>query len=285
MRSGSNANGSRPLRFGERSCRSSTRRPYHRAVWGSGVSTGRFRRMHGRPSILKSAPQAAPISSGRGCEPLRIRGDLLLRAAEVLRRVDGQPEPLVPEGAEAAFGDELRERRRLVVAPLGEPLERLLAEDVDAGVDPVGNSARLPEARDDVVGAQVDQAERRRRPGDRDRRRSAAALVACAESDEVDVEELVPVQREHVAGLPPRARGETDPAAAPEPLGLLRGDDLRAEAFELADEEVALTGRAADDHAGDSGSGEPRDLVADERLPAAGPERLRTPPRPLRQEP
>ena len=33
-------------------------------------------------------------------------------------------------GVEAAGGGELRERGRLVVAPLGEPLERLLAEEV-----------------------------------------------------------------------------------------------------------------------------------------------------------
>ena len=60
---------------------------------------------------------------------------------------------------------------------------------------------------------------------------------------EVDLDELVAVQREHVAALLPRSRGELDPAAAAEPLRLLGGDDLGAEAGELALEQLALARR------------------------------------------
>jgi hypothetical protein len=93
---------------------------------------------------------------------------------------------------------------------------------------------------------------------------------------EVDRDELVAVQREDVSALLPLPGRELDPAAAPEPLGLLRADDLGRQAGELLREEVALPGRAGDDHALDPRLGEAGDLVRGERPLADLDERLRT---------
>ena len=57
---------------------------------------------------------------------------------------------------------------------------------------------------------------------------------------EVDVEQLVAVQREHVALLPAGGGGEAQAAAAPERLGLADRDDLRAEPGQLRLEELLL---------------------------------------------
>ena len=63
---------------------------------------------------------------------------MLLRAAQVLRRVHGEPEPSwryarsLPSAASS--GNVLVSWSPL----LGKPRERFLAEDVDAAVDPVG---------------------------------------------------------------------------------------------------------------------------------------------------
>src|SRR5205823_2500418 len=140
----------------------------------------------------------------------------------------------------------------------------------DAAVHPVRDAACLPEGGHEIVLADVDEPERRGRPRDRDRRRGAAARVVREQGLEVDVEELVAVQREDVARLAPLLRGEADPAASPEPLRLLRYGDLRAQAVELRSEEVALAGGAADDHALDARRREAQHLVGDERLPADG---------------
>src|SRR5205085_12270623 len=98
-------------------------------------------------------------------------------------------EALVAEGAQAALGGEIGERRRLVVAALGKAPERLLGEDVDPAVHPVRDAPGLSEAGHDVVLSEVDEAEGRGRPGDGNRRRCAAAAVMGDESVEVDVEE------------------------------------------------------------------------------------------------
>ena len=50
--------------------------------------------------------------------------------------------------------------------------------------------------------------------------------MALEQRREADRYELVAVQHVHVAALAPLARGELDPAAAPEPLRLLGRDDL-----------------------------------------------------------
>ena len=68
------------------------------------------------------------------------------RAAQVLRRVHGEPDAVVAVAAQLPLGGELGEGALLVVAALGQPRERLLAEHVDAGVDPVVEQRRLAEA-------------------------------------------------------------------------------------------------------------------------------------------
>ena len=103
----------------------------------------------------------------------RVGGDVLVGAAELLRRVDRQPQARVAIRAERSLRGELGERGRLVVALLREPLERLVGEDVDPAVDPVRDLRDLAEARHDVVVGQVDLAELRRRLRDRDRRGGA----------------------------------------------------------------------------------------------------------------
>ena len=100
-------------------------------------------------------------------------GHELLRAAQVLRRVHGQPDALVAVAAQLALGGELGKRALLVVALLRQPLERLLAEHVDAGVHPVVEQRRLAEARDAAVVLERDDAERRAHLRDDDRRGSA----------------------------------------------------------------------------------------------------------------
>src|SRR5215208_4217464 len=194
--------------------------------------------------------------------------DVRVRDAQLLGRVDGQPQAVVPVRAQAPLLDELGERRRLVVAPVREAAYGLRREHVDAAVDPVRDPAALAEADDDVVVAQVDDAERRLRPRDRDRRGGAGDAVCREQRVEVDVDELVAVQRVDVPRPLPLARRELDSAAPSERLRLLRDDDLRAERRQLALEELALARRARDDHARDAGAGEPTDLVRRER--AAG---------------
>src|SRR5205823_10444380 len=91
---------------------------------GERVETAQIRRRQ-LPLVHASDPTTAlvrvqarrPVGSDSrraGRKPLRIGCDLLLRAAQVLRRVHGQPEALVAEGAELAFLDELGKRRRLM---------------------------------------------------------------------------------------------------------------------------------------------------------------------------
>src|SRR5439155_10561872 len=149
-----------------------------------------------------------------------MRAEVLLRAAEILRCVHGEPQPFVPEGPELALGRKLRERGRLVVAPLREASERLFAEYVDAAADPGLDRSALGEAGDPIV-VELDDAERRRRLRDRDRRGCAARAVSSKQGREVEIEQLVAVEREHVVGLLPLRRGEADASTPPEPLGLL----------------------------------------------------------------
>ena len=102
------------------------------------------------------------------------------------------------------------------------------------------------------------------------------ARCALEQAREVDVDQLVAVQREDVAASPRcELRGELDAAAAPEPLRLLGGDDLGAEPAELLLEEPSLPGGAREDHARHAGAHEPRDLVGGERPARDVDERLR----------
>src|SRR2546429_1 len=57
--------------------------------------------------------------------PLRMRLHVLGGQTEVLRRVDGQPDAVVAMRMESPLARELRERRLLVVAALGQELKRI----------------------------------------------------------------------------------------------------------------------------------------------------------------
>ena len=150
----------------------------------------------------------------------------------------------MPQRAQASLGGELREGGRLVVAALREALERLLAEDVDAAADPLVEPRRLAKAGDQVV-VEVDHAERRAQRDDRDRRGRGALAVEAQQGREVDVDQLVAVQREQVALLAPRRRREADAPAPPERLRLGDRDDLGAEAAERRLEGRLLAGRSS----------------------------------------
>src|SRR5205823_14872572 len=88
-------------------------------------------------------PGGRRSSSGRGSrgsanpreptlrlEPLGVGLDVLLRNAQLLGRVHRQPQTLVAVGAQAPRGRELGEGRRLVVAPLGETVDRRRRQNV-----------------------------------------------------------------------------------------------------------------------------------------------------------
>ena len=63
------------------------------------------------------------------------------------------------ESSELALRGELRERCRLVVAPLRETRKRILAEDVDAAADPAFDHPALCEAGHAVI-VELDHPER-----------------------------------------------------------------------------------------------------------------------------
>ena len=94
---------------------------------------------------------------------------------------------------------------------------------------------------------------------------------------ELDVEELVAVQREARAGLAPLARRELEASPTPERLPLAGERELDADALQRARELVLLPRPAAHDHAVDAGPRQPADLVLRERLPTDVDERLRAP--------
>ena len=73
----------------------------------------------------------------------------------------------------------------------------------------------------------------------------------------------------------PGACGEPQTAAAPEALGLLGDDDLRAEAGQLADEPGSLAGRAGEDDARHAGARESPDLIGGKRPAGDVDQRLR----------
>ena len=99
--------------------------------------------------------------------------------------------------------------------------------------------------------------------------------MLCEERREVDVQQLVAVQREARAGLAAPRRGEAQAAAAAERLRLADGVDLGSETGERVHERLLLAGAAGDDHARDARGDEPRDAVLGEREPRDGHERLR----------
>ena len=171
-------------------------------------------------------------ATGSAAEKARVGAQVLLRALEILRCVDGEPLAVVAERAQTALGGELRERARLVVAALGEPLERLLVQHVHAHVDPVRELRRLAEAAHGAVRGDVDDAERRRERRHDDRRRRPVLAVFRQQYAEVGSEQLVAVQREERPALAPERGREAQPAAPAQPLRLLREHQLRADVAE-----------------------------------------------------
>src|SRR3954451_22057628 len=130
-----------------------------------------------------------------------------------------------------------------MVAALREASERLLAEGVDAATDPLVESRRLAEACHQVV-VEVDYAEGRAQRDDGDRRGGASFPVEGEQLREVDVNQLVAVEREQVTLLTPRPRGEANPSSPSQRLGLRHGHDLRAQATERRLEGAFLAGPA-----------------------------------------
>ena len=144
----------------------------------------------------------------------------------------------MPVREELPLGCELGEGRPLVVAALGEARERLVVEDVDAGVDPVGQLRRLVEALDRVVVRDLDDAEAGRQRSDDDRRRAAVLAVRCQQRGEVGVDKLVAVQRVERARLLPRRAAKRRPPPRPSGSGSSTVT-TRAETRQLGLEELA----------------------------------------------
>jgi len=93
---------------------------------------------------------------------------------------------------------------------------------------------------------------------------------------EVDVEQLVPVQREDVARLLALTRRKADTPSSPEPLGLLGDRDFDAEAAESGRELLTSSGAATDDY---TASGRPAtDTSGFGSPPPASPRRSALPP-------
>src|SRR5262249_33827029 len=210
--------------------------------------------------------------------PPPVRRHVLLGAAQVLRGIDGDPETVVPQGRKPPVGGELRERTRLVVAALRKTRHCVGAEHVAAAAHPPGDAGGLLEADDEVAVAELDDAERGDRPGNGNRGRRTRVSVPGEEHPQIEVEQLVAVQGEHVAVLTPSASRETQAAPPAEWLRLLNRDDLRAEAVEPVLEQRALAGGAAHDYAIDAGRLQELHLVGGEWLPGDRDERLRPAP-------
>ena len=94
---------------------------------------------------------------------------------------------------------------------------------------------------------------------------------------EVDVEQLVPVQREDVARLLALTRRKADTPSSPEPLGLLGDRDFDAEAAESGRELLTSSGAATDDYTVDSSAAEQTNLPGGQRAPGDRHEWFRQP--------
>ena len=161
--------------------------------------------------------------------------DVLLGAAQVLGRVHGEPEAVVPERGEPSVGGELGKRRRLVVAALGQrarsPRRRARRRRSSPSTAASGpRETRRPSRRP----SSVDDAERRRQRRDRDRRGRRALAVQREQRLEVDVEELVAVQREDAPDSRRARAAKRRPPPRPSGSGSSTTDELEAGAGELA---------------------------------------------------
>ena len=198
--------------------------------------------MFGESTLMASDPLTSPAPPFTTATPGARRRARRRRAAP--SACSPSARALVAERAQPALGRELRERRGLVVALLREALDRLLAEHVVAAVDPV----------------------RRRWPPSRNPRTTSSSSTSTSPNCDFGRATVI------VASAPPARcaassaakststssspfsastsplsaallRRELDAAAAAEPLRLLGGDDLRADARELALEVLALARR------------------------------------------
>src|SRR6266516_1622982 len=132
--------------------------------------------MSSRPRPLWSAATAGQ------CRPeLGMGGVVLFGPMQVLGRVDSDPEALVPEAEELSLRGQLGERRLFVVAALRHAGKRLVAQDIDAGIDPVRQARRFAESGHAVVDGKVDDAELRLERRNDDRRGAAMLLVRFQE--------------------------------------------------------------------------------------------------------
>src|SRR5919108_2207446 len=136
--------------------------PQYRSVaaktisWPQGFSTrstgtakrSRSRRFGVSSLMRRSYSARCPSSSLSG--PPRMRAQVVVGQAKVLRRVDGEPDALVAERAQTLLARQLRKRRALLVAARRQAWDGLLAEHVDAAARPEGKARRLPETGDDV---------------------------------------------------------------------------------------------------------------------------------------
>ena len=164
-----------------------------------------------------------------------------------------------------------------MVALLGQPRQRLRAEHVDAAADPVRQAGLLPEAEHGVVLVDVDDPEVRLERDDGDRRRRVRRPVMRGQRAQIEIDELVAVERVHVARVLAGRGREAQAAAAPERLRLLDRDDLGAEPGQVGREHLSLSRRAAHDHALHARAHEQGDLVREQRPLPDAHERLRTP--------
>ena len=131
-------------------------------------------------------------------------GQVLPRAAQVLRSVDRQPHALVAKCRQRPLGCKLREGAALVIPAGGKPADGLLAQHIYAAAHPPGRLGPFVEAGDEVSAPEFDDAERLLRPRDGNRGGGARFTVSGEQPCEVDGEQLIAVERVHI---PRRAPG------------------------------------------------------------------------------
>ena len=168
-------------------------------------------------------------------------------------------------------------RALLVVALLRQPLERLGAEHVDAGVDPVVEQRRLAEARHAAVVLERDDAERRAHLRDDDRR-GGARLRSCSASERARSRRRAARRRSARARRPRRAARDAasrSPPPRPSGSGSPTASISAPSPPSAFDERLFLARAARDDHARHAGGDEARDAVLREREAGDRDERLR----------
>src|SRR3990172_4152232 len=94
---------------------------------------------------VASLRRPEPWGAGSGSRKRRYLGGGL---RQVLERVDGAPVGVAAVAKEPALSNELGERRRLVVAAVGQAAQELPRNDVEPGVDPLPQQRLLIEGGD-----------------------------------------------------------------------------------------------------------------------------------------